>query len=585
MRSIEEVVEATHTCLTSLATIDLSQPCDSSLRGSLPELLTAHHRLAAQVTRLVGEFDRRNLAPADGHPTTKAWLQAFTRLSGHTAHAHLRAVRTLRRLPDIAAAFTAGMISFEHVDQIRRLHDREPDHILTQVEHILLRLASLSDPTDLRKACDHVRYAAHANDGPDNPDNSAFERRQVTLSRIGDLWHLNAQLDAETGAKMRTALEAYTAPPAQGDTRTAAQRRHDALHTLLSQSLESGRPPTTGGYRPQLGVLVPLHVLIDLDHHPQPTPPTNGGPADQEPAQPVPTPQAPPAPLHRPDVTAAVPDAHAPGALTTAVLDPAGLNTPGLDPGPLDPSQLDPGRLDPGRLDPGQLDPGQLDPSRLDPDLPDSGLLDGGCAPANNGHGDAGNASRASIRKGHSWLDELHRLGGLPNLDAPNGGLGPQPAYLEGWGPISNRLAQRLACDAALYRVILDPNTGLPLDVGRAYRCAPPWIRKALWIRDRHCRWPGCKTEASWCDAHHYLHWKDQNGPTSLNNLILLCRYHHVLIHEGHWTLHFDPNTAEVLVLRPNGEPYDLGPTRPHHGTAPASAPTTSHPHPRGPDP
>src|SRR5690349_14728973 len=111
MRSIEAVVEATNECLDSLATIDLSETCDSSVRGGLLELLTAQHRLAAQVIRLVDEFDRRTLAPTDGHPTTKAWLQAFVRLSGHAAHAHVRTMRTLRLLPDVAAAFAAGLIS------------------------------------------------------------------------------------------------------------------------------------------------------------------------------------------------------------------------------------------------------------------------------------------------------------------------------------------------------------------------------------------------------------------------------------------------------------------------------------------
>jgi hypothetical protein len=571
MRSMEGVVEATGGCFDDLAAIDLSQVSDSSLRGGLLQLLNTQNRIAAQVIRTIGEFDRRGLAPADGHRSTKAWLQAFARLSGHTAHANVRTLRTLRLLPDVAAAFADGTISAEHVEQFCRLHDREPDHIVARVERILLGLATTSDPSDLRKACDHVRYAAHANDGPEGPDPDAraFERRQLTLSRVGDLWHVAGQLDPETGALLRTALEAYTPPPAEGEPRTAAQRRHDALHTLVSQSLEAGRPPTTGGHRPQLGLIVPLHILVDLPD------PHQAGPREAGPHQ---------------------AGAHRSGSRTAQVDEPApaAQQTPGTAQGRGFSGVI---VRDLARCDEtfGATRPRGAAAAVADSHIWDPGACTPSCTPANGGRvngvsgaddvtgaGAGDGDSRDSAGGPSSWFDELHRLGGFPDLDAPHGGLGPQPAYLEGWGPVNSRLVQRLACDSTLYRVILDPKTGLPLDVGRAYRCAPPWIRKALWIRDRHCRWPGCKTEASWCDAHHYVRWNDQNGPTAVDNLILLCRYHHVLVHEGRWGLHFDPATAEVRVTRPDGRPYELGPTRPHQGATPGG-PARGDPPPPGP--
>jgi hypothetical protein len=54
--------------------------------------------------------------------------------------------------------------------------------------------------------------------------------------------------------------------------------------------------------------------------------------------------------------------------------------------------------------------------------------------------------------------------------------------------------------------------------------------RRAVIVRDRHCRFPGCDRPPSWCDAHHVRHW-DKGGPTALHNLVLLCRRHHRLIH------------------------------------------------------
>ena len=56
---------------------------------------------------------------------------------------------------------------------------------------------------------------------------------------------------------------------------------------------------------------------------------------------------------------------------------------------------------------------------------------------------------------------------------------------------------------------------------------------KALWLRDRHCTFPGCSTPAQWCDAHHLVHWAD-GGPTTLDNAALLCGRHHTIVHRDH---------------------------------------------------
>jgi predicted restriction endonuclease len=61
-------------------------------------------------------------------------------------------------------------------------------------------------------------------------------------------------------------------------------------------------------------------------------------------------------------------------------------------------------------------------------------------------------------------------------------------------------------------------------------------MRRGLVARDKHCRFPGCDIPASWTDAHHIRHWAD-GGPTKLWNLILMCRRHHRLVHEGGWQL------------------------------------------------
>jgi hypothetical protein len=97
-------------------------------------------------------------------------------------------------------------------------------------------------------------------------------------------------------------------------------------------------------------------------------------------------------------------------------------------------------------------------------------------------------------------------------------------------GPIDAEAARRLACDASIMRVVMS-GTSQPLDVGRRTPVIPPSMRRAVMVRDRHCRFPGCDRPQTWCDAHHVVHWAD-GGPTALPNLLLLCRRHHRLIHQ-----------------------------------------------------
>jgi hypothetical protein len=72
---------------------------------------------------------------------------------------------------------------------------------------------------------------------------------------------------------------------------------------------------------------------------------------------------------------------------------------------------------------------------------------------------------------------------------------------------------------------------GEPLNIGRKSRTIPPAIRRAVKRRDHSCRFPGC-TCCRFVDAHHIHHWAD-GGETSMENLVLLCRRHHRLVHEG----------------------------------------------------
>jgi hypothetical protein len=135
------------------------------------------------------------------------------------------------------------------------------------------------------------------------------------------------------------------------------------------------------------------------------------------------------------------------------------------------------------------------------------------------------------------WLDLAERptvAGERPHVtvtvDAPAlAGASSGAGDLDHVGAVDVTFARQLSCDASVMRVVM-AGRSQPLDVGRRTPVVPPAIRRAVIVRDRVCRFPGCDRPHTWCDAHHIVHWAD-GGSTSLHNLLLLCRRHHGMIH------------------------------------------------------
>jgi hypothetical protein len=118
-------------------------------------------------------------------------------------------------------------------------------------------------------------------------------------------------------------------------------------------------------------------------------------------------------------------------------------------------------------------------------------------------------------------------------LDGLKSEVGAPAADIELSLPISTRTLERLACDCTISRVLLADST--VIDVGKATRVVSAPTRRALRVRDRGCRWPGCDRQVNWSTPHHIIAWSTKRGPTNLPNLVLLCFYHHRLVHEGGW--------------------------------------------------
>ncbi|HUG36423.1 MAG TPA: DUF222 domain-containing protein [Candidatus Limnocylindrales bacterium] len=145
----------------------------------------------------------------------------------------------------------------------------------------------------------------------------------------------------------------------------------------------------------------------------------------------------------------------------------------------------------------------------------------------------------------------------------------PGISELEDGVRVSGETSRRLTCDAAVRTMTHAAHTaacdcgpragrghtvtalGPALDVGRSRRTIPPALRRALEFRDKGCRFPACGSR--FAEGHHIIHWED-GGPTSLDNLVLLCRHHHRLVHEEGFRVRMDER-GEPAFATPSGFP------------------------------
>ena len=133
-------------------------------------------------------------------------------------------------------------------------------------------------------------------------------------------------------------------------------------------------------------------------------------------------------------------------------------------------------------------------------------------------------------------------------LDALEQRRGAPAGDLELSLPISGAAIARIACDCSVTRFILSADSQV-IDVGLTTRRIPPATRRALHVRDKRCRWPGCDRPPSWTSGHHLKHWT-RGGPTDLDNLVLLCHRHHWMVHEGGWSI-VRTEKGEFVVIPP----------------------------------
>jgi len=151
-------------------------------------------------------------------------------------------------------------------------------------------------------------------------------------------------------------------------------------------------------------------------------------------------------------------------------------------------------------------------------------------------------------------------------LDSPAQGSGPgtvdgelRDCQIEGGPAIHPETTRRLLCNARV-QVVMEDERGQPVRLGRITREPPDWMIRQLRYRDTECRFPGCG-HRRYTQAHH-ITWWEQGGRTDLDNLVLVCSFHHTLVHEYGWRLFRNPE-GMVKWFYPDGTRYRAGPAPP----------------------
>ena len=461
---------------------------------------------------------------ADADYSPRSWLIHQTRVTKGAAVAYTAWVRRAAAHPQIAAVLAEGGISESFARTICGWTDKLPEDCRPAADAILVMAAQAG--ADLRGLAELAAeiYTRSRPEDPDRGKDQAFEDRSVKLeTTFGGAGVLTGDLTPECATVVRAVLDALSAPAGAEDTRTYAQRYHDALQEAMRRLVAADLLPERAGQPVKVVAHISLADLMILE----------GSSALQE------------------EWTARVRAAWAAHRAAASVggsdggawLDGDAARAMACD------AAMAPvvtGDVNPAALEDLVRLCVHLDKLRHHGTGSGSAGQDAthGSGTAGTNGGGQGAPARDTTRAWEALEQAV--IGKAVDLVSGPGGLA---SFLR-----RRQLGARLG------------GPSLPLDVGVS-KDIPAAIRHAVILRDQHCRWTGgCDQPAAACEVHHLTH-KADGGKTSVRDCILFCTFHHqVVIHQMGWTVVLNPdgtttawNPDKTKILHSHSPPADTG--------------------------
>ncbi len=492
-----------------LSTADATQLAAEEQARCLQVLEKVNSMGTAARTSILAAFASGQGYSADADYSPRAWLIHKTRITKGAAVGYTAWVRRAAAHPQVAAAMTSGEMSESMARTICQWNDKLPEDCRLAADAILVTAAKAG--MDLRDLAELAReiYERSRPDTPDEDPDGGFEDRSLRLETTFDgAGVLTGDLTPQCAAVVTAVLDALSAPAGAEDTRTHEQRYHDALQEAMRRLIAGGLLPERAGQPVKALVHVSLADLMLLD---------GSSALMQEWTAQVRAQWA----AHRAAASAAGGDGGAwlDGDAARAFTCDASV-TPVLT-----------GEVNPAALEALVRLCAHLDKLNHhgDSDSDRGGGADcGDCsgAPGTSDDGDGPTAPDPAApdpctARAREALEQAIIGKAVDLLSGPGGLAG----FLR-----RRQLGARLA------------GPSLPLDVGVSSDI-PAAIRRAVILRDQHCRFPGgCDQPAAACEVHHLTH-KANGGKTSVHDCALFCTFHHqVAIHQWGWTVVLNPD-------------------------------------------
>ena len=448
---------------------------------------------------------------ADADYSPRSWLIHRTRITKGAATAHTAWARRAMAHPQVNAALASGhVVSESYARTICEWSDKLPEDCRPAADAILIAAAKAgAELEDLAQLAAEIYVRSFPDTGNDEGPKDNFEDRSLRLeTTFGGAGLLNAGLTPECTAVVSAVLDALSAPMGAEDTRSYGQRYHDALYEAMSRLAASGLLPERAGQPVKAWAHVSLAELRAMD---------TGSVLQGE------------------WITAV--QAKWAGARAAA-------SVAGGDGG-----------------------------AWLDGDAARAVTCDAVITPVVTG--DVDTAALDHLVKLCVQLDRLDHAADCPDPAAddahPQAAASPSREALQ--KAIIGQAVDLLSGPGGLASFLRTQQLGarlngpsLPLDIGYS-ETVPAAIRNAVILRDRHCQWAGgCHQPAAACQVHHVKH-KANGGPTSVNDCVLLCFFHHqVVIHRWGWALVLNPdgtttawNPDRTKVLHSHSPPARTG--------------------------